>query len=99
MCYFKEDLSNWVKYKHADRGYTIHKLFTDQGEEYTSLKVQELLAREGVESQTTSAYTPQANGVAERVNLTIMNDLRSMLISSSLPSYFWVEAALYSVYL
>ncbi len=90
---------NWVRNQFHDRGYRVLKLFTDQGSEYMSQQVQELLAQEGIESQTTSAYTPQSNGVAERVNLTIMNDVRSMLISSSLPSYFWVEAALYSVYL
>ena len=90
---------NWVKNQFHDRGYRVLKLFTDQGSEYMSQQVQELLAQEGIESQTTSAYTPQSNGVAERVNLTIMNDVRSMLISSSLPSYFWIEAAVYSVYL
>ena len=57
------------------------------------------LAEQSIESLTTSTYTPVSNGVAERVNLTILNDVRWMLLSSSLPSYFWIEAANYSVHI
>lgn len=89
----------WVKNQFRTQGYSVKTLFSDQGSEYLSDKVYELLNQEGIETHVTSAYTPASNGVAERVNLTIMQDVRSMLISSSLPSYFWVEAALYSVLL
>ena len=47
--------------------------------------------------QRLHTYTPASNGVAERVNLTVLNNVRSMLLSSSLPSYFWIEVANYFI--
>jgi hypothetical protein len=41
--------------------------------------------------QTTTRYTPQQNGVAERKNQTIMNMERSLLIEKCLPNLFWDE--------
>ncbi len=37
------------------------------------------LAEHGIHHQLTVAYTPQQNGVAERMNRTLMNLVRSML--------------------
>jgi hypothetical protein len=42
--------------------------------------------------QSTSRYTPQQNGVAERKNQTIMNMARSLLKEKCLSNAFWVEA-------
>lgn len=36
-------------------------------------------------------YTPQQNGLTERMNKTIMNKVRCMLISSGLAKGFWAE--------
>ena len=43
--------------------------------------------------QFTVAYTPQQNGVAERMNRTLTKRIRAMLRTASLPNSFWVEAA------
>ena len=40
----------------------------------------------------------QQNGVAERLNRSIMNKVRSMLSESGLDQKFWAEAASTSVY-
>jgi hypothetical protein len=49
--------------------------------------------------QTTTRYTPQQNGVAERKNLTLMNIKRSLLREKCLSNLFWVEVVACSVYL
>jgi hypothetical protein len=49
--------------------------------------------------QTTTKYTPQQNGVAERKNQTIMNMARTLLKEKSLSNTFWDEAVACSVYL
>jgi hypothetical protein len=49
--------------------------------------------------QTTTRYTPQQNGVAERKNQTIMNMARSLLKEKCLSNTFWAEAVACSVYL
>jgi hypothetical protein len=49
--------------------------------------------------QTTTRYTPQQNGVAERKNQTIMNMGRTLLKEKHLLNTFWAEAIACSVYL
>ena len=44
--------------------------------------------------QTTTPYTPQQNGIAERKNRTLKDMVNSMLNSSGLPHYMWREALL-----
>ncbi|KAG8491868.1 hypothetical protein CXB51_015214 [Gossypium anomalum] len=41
----------------------------------------------------TVCHTPQQNGVAERMNRTIMEKVRCMLSNANLPESFWAEAA------
>jgi hypothetical protein len=48
--------------------------------------------------QTTTKYTPQQNGVAERKNQTIMNMARSLLKDKCLSKLFWDEVVAGSVY-
>jgi len=43
--------------------------------------------------------TPQQNGVAERMNRTIMEKVRSMLSNSGLEKNFWAEAVRTTCYL
>ncbi|KAK4404213.1 Retrovirus-related Pol polyprotein from transposon TNT 1-94 [Sesamum angolense] len=47
----------------------------------------------------TNPYTPQQNGVAERMNRTLLEKVRCMLISSGLPKSFWGEALVTAAYL
>ena len=44
-------------------------------------------------------HTPEQNGVAERLNRTLMESVRTMLADSKLPHRFWAEALATSVYL
>lgn len=43
--------------------------------------------------------TPQQNGVAGRLNRTLVESARTMLIQAKLPQKFWVEALNTTVYL
>lgn len=44
-------------------------------------------------------YTPQQNGVAERLNRTLLEKIRSMLFEAKLPKVFWGEALVTTAYL
>ena len=44
-------------------------------------------------------YTPQQNGVAERMNRSLLDKVRCMIVSSSLPKCFWGEAVSTPAYL
>ena len=54
---------------------------------------------EGVRHELTVPKTPQQNGVAERLNRTLVEAVRSMLIDTNLPHKFWAEALSTAVYL
>src|SRR6202522_2451734 len=43
--------------------------------------------------------TPEHNGVAERLNRTLLEKVRAMLHSSGLPKFLWGEAINYAIYL
>ena len=57
----------------------IGTLRTDNGKEYTSNAFENYLRQHGIAHQTTVLYNPQQNGVAERMNRTIMNMVLSMM--------------------
>ncbi|KAG8475529.1 hypothetical protein CXB51_032298 [Gossypium anomalum] len=48
---------------------------------------------EGIVRHLTVCYTPQQNGVAGRMNRTIIEKVRCMLSNANLPKLFWAEAA------
>ena len=49
--------------------------------------------------QTSGAYTPQQNGVAERKNRHLMETTRTLLIHGEVPEHFWGDAILAACYL
>ena len=53
----------------------------------------------GISRQFTNPYCPEQNGVAERLNRTIIEGARSILCHAKLPLKFWAEAVSTVVYL
>ncbi|KAK2365584.1 putative mitochondrial protein [Trifolium repens] len=80
-------------------GYSVKKLRTDGGGEYTSLEFAKFCEEEGIVHEVTAPYTPQHNGVAERKNRSIMNMARSMLKGKNMPHKFWGEATSTAVHI
>jgi transposase InsO family protein len=74
-------------------------LRSDNGGEYRSAIFEKYLKREGVKQEFTVPKTPEQNGVAERMNRTLIETVRSMLADSKLPQKFWAEALSTAVYL
>ncbi len=81
-----------------ESGKKLKVLRTDNGGEYTSSRFEEFLRCEGVWHERTIPKTPEQNGVAERINRTLV-ETGSMLIDSKLPQKFWGEALSTAVYL
>ena len=97
-----EALAAFQKFKalvEKESGHYIKILRTDRGGEYSSGKFLQFTQQEGIKHQKTTAYTPQQNGVAERKNRTILDMVRSMLKTKSLPKELWAEAVNWSVYI
>lgn len=89
----------WKKMVEIQSERKLRKYRTDNALEFCNQKFDNFCKSEGVVRHRTCTYTPQQNGVAERLNRTIMNKVRGMLSESGLSQKFWAEAASTSVYL
>ncbi|SDA04075.1 BZ3500_MvSof-1268-A1-R1_C096g00530 [Microbotryum saponariae] len=69
-----------------------------QWREYRSNAFTEFCKSKGIRRQYSIPYTPQQNGRAERVNLSIVEGVLALLADARLPATFWDEAAAYFVY-
>ena len=70
----------------------------DRAKEYVGGKFKEIMRKKGIEHNLRPAYTPELNGTVERVNKTLQNKMRAILINSGLPRSMWglaIEAASY----
>lgn len=77
----------------------IKCLRTDNGLEYLNNAFSELLATAGIVHQTTTPYTPEQNGVSERMNRTLVEKAKCLLINAKLPKLYWAEAIHTAAYL
>jgi len=80
-------------------GKHVKRFRTDGGGEYTSKAFAEYLKSEGILKETTTPYTPQANGVIERVNCMIIQCLWCMLGDAGPSKMYRVFAVSVAVYL
>ena len=78
--------------KHSAAGHKVAAVRSDNGGEFISEEFDALLAERGSRRERTTAHTPQQNGVAERVNRTLLNSIRTMLHDGQLDDSFWDEA-------
>ena len=53
----------------------------------------------GIRHELSVPYSPQQNGVAERMNRTLVKTARSMLAHAGLPDTFWAEAVEAAAYI
>ena len=58
---------------------TIGTLRTDNGGEYLSTEFQNYLKEKGIRHELTVPHSPQQNGVAERMNRTLVESARPMI--------------------
>jgi hypothetical protein len=77
----------------------IKVLRTDNGGEFCRNEFEEFCKKCGIARQKTTPYTPQQNGVAERMNMTLMEKARSMLNDAELGQELWAEAVGTTCYL
>ena len=92
-------------YKHYEayllcqKGVHIKKLHTDHGGEYLSNEFSNHLAKMGTIQNLLVHDTSEHNGIAERLNCTLLEKVQAMLHASGLPKFLWGEAINHAVYL
>ncbi|GJU25304.1 putative ribonuclease H-like domain-containing protein [Tanacetum coccineum] len=72
---------------------------SDNGTEFKNINMLEFCGNKGIKQEYSNARTPQQNGVAERMNRTLIEAARTMLADSLLPTTFWAEAVSTACYI
>ena len=75
-------------------GRKLKCLRTDNGGEFKSDEFVKFCRERGIRCEYTAPYSPEQNGIAERMNRTIQERVVSMLQHSGLSDGFWAEALL-----
>ncbi|GKB77441.1 retrovirus-related pol polyprotein from transposon TNT 1-94 [Tanacetum coccineum] len=94
-----EKFKEWKQLVENQTMRTVKKLRTDNGLEFCNREFEQLCIESGIARHLTVARTPQQNGVAERMNRTLMDKVRCLLIQCGLPKTFWAEATCTIAYL
>ena len=89
----------WKALIENQTGRRIKKLRTDNGLEFCSDEFSDYCRKHGIGRHKTVPHNPQQNGLAERMNRTILERVRCLLIYSGLPKSFWGEAVVTATYL
>ena len=92
---------NWKTLVENQTGRKIKKLRTDNGLEFCNSEFDTFYANHGIARHLTVLGHPQQNGVAERMNCTLLERVRCMLSNAGLwhKREFWAEAASSACYL
>ena len=86
-----EKFKAWQSIVEKNSNTKVKILRTNQGKEYTAAMTK-YLRNQGIKYEITSPYSSSLNGIVERLNRTLFDMVRPILITSSLPTSFWAEA-------
>jgi len=89
----------WKKNKEKNTGRKIKVLRSDNGGQYTNDPFLQLYHDEGIKRYFTIRETPQQNGMAERMNRTLLEKVRCMLSNAGISKSFWAKALAYTCHL
>jgi len=99
----KEEVKSCVKSYIArierEKDRKVKRFRTDNGLEFCNKELSEYFRSAGIKHEKSNVETPQMNGVAERINRTLLDLTRSMLKSAHLLPKFWAEAVTTAAYI
>ena len=77
----------------------IKVFWTDNGIEFCNKEFNRFGEDIGIVKQRTIKFTPQQNGVAKRMNMTLLEKVRCIMSGLGLGKSFWVEAVVTTAFL
>lgn len=95
-------LEKFIEFKNLmenQTGEKIKMIRSDNGGEYCSKEFDNFCKVNGIMHQLTAPHTPEQNGVAERMNRTIIEKARCMMFDSELSLRAWAEACQMASYI
>ncbi|UYV83682.1 SETMAR [Cordylochernes scorpioides] len=82
-----------------ETGHKIKRLRTDNGLEYCNKNFKQKLESLEIKHQLTNSYSPQQNGVSERLNRSLLDMARASMHNADLPQKFWDESVNCAAYI
>ena len=77
----------------------IHALFRcNRGKEFLNVESEQWCKEKGIELQLTAPFLPSQNGVAERMNQTLVELARTMMIARDIPKFLWESTVEHAAY-
>ena len=80
----KKILPLWKERAESESQEKLQRVRTDGGGEYDSHDLRQFFLKNGIKHEKTPAYTPEMNGVAERLNRTLTETAKAMLDEAEL---------------
>ncbi|UYV77157.1 hypothetical protein LAZ67_14003462 [Cordylochernes scorpioides] len=84
-------VKEWIRESEKQTSRKLKRIRTDNGLEFGSKEWDTFCTSVGIVHEHTMTYTPQQNGVAERMNRTLLDLVRSTISRSGLPKASWAE--------
>ena len=78
-------------------GLDVRVLRSDNGGEYRNAEMTRFCRQKMIKQEFTVPYNPEQNGMAERLNRTLVEMTRCMLIESKMDKTYWCEAMMTAV--
>lgn len=97
-----EVFEKFIEYKNRvenELNKKIKILRSDNGLEYTNKNFANYLKKYGILHQTSNPYTPQQNGLSERMNRTLVERAKCMMLNADLSKNYWAEAVTTAAYI
>ncbi|GKB35655.1 putative ribonuclease H-like domain-containing protein, partial [Tanacetum coccineum] len=92
-------LQNFIRQIENQLNHRVKIIRSDNGTEFKNRDMLEFCGNKGIKQEYSNARTPQQNGVAERMNRTLIEAARTMLADSLLPTTFWAKAVSTACYI
>jgi transposase InsO family protein len=92
-------LKAFISWAELETGQKMKVLYSDGGGKYLAGHLQQYLQERSIKHKITTANMPQHNGMAERLNRTLLDKVRAMLTNADLPKPYWLEALNYATLL
>ncbi|GKD16562.1 retrovirus-related pol polyprotein from transposon TNT 1-94, partial [Tanacetum coccineum] len=94
-----EVLKDFLKMIQPNLQAQVITIRTDKGIEFLNKTLHAYFKEEGIEHQTSTPRTPEQNGIVERRNRTLVEVVRTLLLASKLPLFFWAEVIAAACYI
>ena len=89
----------WIAIWQRQSGKAVNNFRSDRGGEFFDGDFQLWLRSKGINHEPSPRFTPHANAITKRMNITLEDRARSMLLHMQIPPGLWAEAISHASYL